>query len=104
VSADETGVTITQTIGNDNITHKKINWEDFTNVATGEPYPFADWGLSDGGNPQTFSSKATYKYSDDTTTDMETAISFTLVFIWLAQELTPVYNVSKFAFTSLALA
>ena len=77
VSADETGVTITQTIGNDNITHKKINWEDFTNVATGEPYPFADWGLSDGGNPQTFSSKATYKYSDDTTTDMETAISFT---------------------------
>ncbi len=76
VSADETGVTIKQTIGNDSITHKKIAWSQFKDVATGD-YPFSDWGLTDeGSNPQTFSSKATYEYKDDTTSDMETAISF----------------------------
>ncbi len=78
VSADESGVTITQTNGSDGITHKKIAWSDFVNVNSGEAFSFTDWGLEDeGSNPVTFSSQAIYKYEDNTTTDMESAISFT---------------------------
>lgn len=77
VSADDTGVTIRQTNGSDSITHKKIAWSDFKNINTGEEFKFTDWGLSDSGNPQTFDADATYRYTDNTTQDMETAISFT---------------------------
>ena len=63
VSADDTGVTIEQTNGNDGITHKKIAWSDFTNINSGEPFKFTDWGLSDSGNPQTFDADATYRYT-----------------------------------------
>lgn len=78
VSANETGVTIKQTIGDDGITrHKEIKWEEFVNVNGGPPYMFLDWGLEDeNNNYQTFCSKATYVYTDEPTEDMEKAISF----------------------------
>ncbi len=78
ISADETGVTVRQTNGNDNISHKKIAWSDFRNINTGEAFSFTDWGLSDSGNPQTFDADATYRYRDLTDhPDMETYIDFT---------------------------
>ena len=78
ISADESGVTVKQTSGNDGITHKKIAWSDFTNIETGEPFSFTDWGLSDeGSNPQTFDADAVYQYKDNATTDMETPMTFT---------------------------
>ncbi len=78
ISADTTGVSIRQLVGNDQINHKKIAWSDFTNIDSGEPFSFTDWGLEDeGSNPQTFSSLATYRYTDDTFTNMEKPLSFT---------------------------
>ena len=78
ISADDTGVTVTQTNGSDGISHKKIAWSDFTNTQTGDPFSFTDWGLSDeGSNPQTFDADAVYQYKDDTTPDMEVAMTFT---------------------------
>lgn len=79
ISADNDGVTVRQTNGNDNITHKKIAWSDFVNTKTGDPFRFTDFGLTDeGANPQTFDASATYRYSDLTDhPDMETYLEFT---------------------------
>ena len=78
LSADEDGVTVLQTNGNDGIAHRKIAWSEFVNVDTGEHFRFSDWGDTDeGSNPQTFDSLATYRYTDNTSTDMETPLSFT---------------------------
>lgn len=78
ISADDTGVTIHQTNGNDGITHKKIAWSEFKNVNSGAEFKFTDWGLTDeGSNPVTYDASATYRYTDQTTTDMESALDFT---------------------------
>lgn len=77
VIADQQGVQLVQSKGivNDQISHNKINWENFSNQDIGEgAYPIVDWGTSspnpishhgnDGGNPITIDNEATYNYSD----------------------------------------
>ncbi len=77
LSADDTGVSIIQTQGDDGISHKKILWSEFRNVSTGEEFRFTDWGLEDEGeNPKTFSSQATYRYEDNLVDGMSHALSF----------------------------
>lgn len=69
IKADNTGVALVQTTGNDGITHSKTNWGDFTNTDSGEEsYPISDWGVTfEGNNPVTLNSEATYKYTDSGT-------------------------------------
>ena len=65
IKADEAGVGLIQTNGNDGLTHTKTGWADFGNVNGGEAYPIADWGTAyEGSNPVTVSSDATYRYQD----------------------------------------
>ncbi len=65
ITADDTGVTLKQTAGNDGITHTKTPWASFTNTSGGQSFPISDWGTTDeGSNPVTLDSSAVYKYTD----------------------------------------
>jgi flagellin-like hook-associated protein FlgL len=65
IQADNEGVGIIQTVGDDGLTHTKTKWADFTNTRAGDPFPIADWGSEDeGNNPVTMSTSATYQYTD----------------------------------------
>ena len=65
IVADDEGVGIVQTVGNDGVTHTKTKWEDFSNTYSGEAFPISDWGTeNEGNNPVTLDSSAGYTYSD----------------------------------------
>ena len=65
IRADETGVGLVQTYGNDGLNHTKTNWGSFTNQNGGETFPISDWGTeNEGANPVTLDSSAQYKYKD----------------------------------------
>ena len=67
LEADDEGVQLVQTSGNDGLNHTKTNWENFTNTNSGEAFPLSDWGTeAEGSNPVTLSSAsgASYKYDD----------------------------------------
>ncbi len=65
IEADDTGVGLVQTAGDDGITHTKTKWEDFSNVNGGASLPISDWGTEDeGNNPVTLDSSALYRYTD----------------------------------------
>ncbi|MCR5205342.1 MAG: hypothetical protein K6E47_09815 [Lachnospiraceae bacterium] len=74
--ADDTGVGLVQTVGNDGMNHTKTRWEDFTNVNSGEAFPIADWGTeAEGANPVTLASSskgAAYRYTDSANADYQT--------------------------------
>ena len=65
IVADEDGVGLVQTAGDDGITHGKMAWSDFTNVSGGGSFPISDWGTeNEGSNPVTLDQTATYRYTD----------------------------------------
>ena len=72
LEADNEGVALVQTNGDDGITHTKTTWSNFTNTLQGEPsYPISDWGdEAEGSNPVTMkaSDGASYNYKDQTNT------------------------------------
>ena len=66
IQADDEGVALIQTSGDDGLTHTKTKWEDFTNTNGGDAFPISDWGAEDeGGNPITMDSSAVYRYTDE---------------------------------------
>lgn len=70
LEADDEGIALVQTNGDDGLNHTKTNWSNFTNTLPGEPsYPISDWGIeAEGANPITMkaSDGASYNYSDRT--------------------------------------
>ena len=68
LDADEDGVALVQTNGDDGLNHSKTKWNNFTNTNTGESFPISDWGIeTEGTNPVTLASLsqgASYNYTD----------------------------------------
>lgn len=65
IIADEEGVGLVQTVGDDGLDHTKTKWSDFTNRYSGDPFPISDWGTeNEGNNPVTLDSSASYEYQD----------------------------------------
>ena len=69
IEADDAGIALIQTNGDDGLNHTKTNWGDFKNTNSGEAFPISDWGVeTEGSNPVTLSSLPTgtsYNYTDN---------------------------------------
>lgn len=92
IVADEEGIGLEQTAGNDGLTHTKKKWEDFSNIKAGDPFPISDWGTEDeGSNPVTLDGgreiHTVYNYTDTATAGWLTD-GFTFNFSFLENEVS----------------